>query len=239
MGSPPHARGKAAAWGKLCDEIRITPARAGKRGDQLRHRERCRDHPRTRGEKCTTIRRRVFRRGSPPHARGKAETMMDNTAGSRITPARAGKSIAPVANAMGQRDHPRTRGEKCEECTNGSLCKGSPPHARGKGAMRKTAANFERITPARAGKRTPELTEGRTYRDHPRTRGEKSQTQKEGIADGGSPPHARGKETDAVHLRRPWGITPARAGKSLLLRGLYPKKGDHPRTRGEKILGRT
>ena len=52
----------------------------------------------------------------------------------------------------------------------------------------------------------------------------------------GSPPHARGK--DGV-INRPcvaFGITPARAGKSQKLAIPIIWHGDHPRTRGEKLI---
>ena len=71
-----------------------------------------------------------------------------------------------------------------------------------------------RITPAHAGKRSPE-----NFRVYGRT---------------GSPPHMRGKVLHALQVVAAPGITPAHAGKrniSILHRLGH---GDHPRTCGEK-----
>ena len=70
-GSPPHTRGKGGLLDVLFHSSRITPAYAGKR----RRRHLCsgsvRDHPRIRGEKSGELPARQFKRGSPPHTRGK------------------------------------------------------------------------------------------------------------------------------------------------------------------------
>ena len=72
-------------------------------------------------------------------------------------------------------------------------------------------------------------------RDHPRACGEKvilpfGQEDRKG-----SPPRVRGK-ADIVHrVHADLGITPARAGKSALLRSSLREFGDHPRACGEKV----
>ena len=50
-GSPPHARGKGRRILRFSNELRITPARAGKRDPRLMIQQAQKDHPRTRGEK--------------------------------------------------------------------------------------------------------------------------------------------------------------------------------------------
>ena len=49
--------------------------------------------------------------GSPPHARGKSEYMVEFEADRRITPACAGKIKLPALADLLNWDHPRMRGE--------------------------------------------------------------------------------------------------------------------------------
>ena len=50
-GSPPHTRGKVTGLEKEVDEVRITPAYAGKSYSALCYTDSRKDHPRIRGEK--------------------------------------------------------------------------------------------------------------------------------------------------------------------------------------------
>ena len=50
----------------------------------------------------------------------------------------------------------------------------------------------------------------------------------------GSPPHARGKVLNPDSNSLTGGITPARAGKSVITAIHAVQEKDHPRTRGEK-----
>ena len=112
-GSPPHARGKGTAHVNVGEESGITLACAGKSivvcGPTVKNRdhprmrgEKCagplkrdmtRDHPRMRGEKCPGKLHPQCDRGSPPHARGKADLPVQVYRRPRITPACAGKSL--------------------------------------------------------------------------------------------------------------------------------------------------
>ena len=71
-----------------------------------------------RGEKSLVNHAEIARRGSPPHARGKAG--MDGVQGDivGITPACAGKSLIRTLPGLQHEDHPRMRGEK-SVCTSG------------------------------------------------------------------------------------------------------------------------
>ena len=70
-GSPPHARGKVELRAGRTDELRITPACAGKSSLRRDAFVSSRDHPRMRGEKYGLLDRLKENLGSPPHARGK------------------------------------------------------------------------------------------------------------------------------------------------------------------------
>ena len=152
-GSPPHTRGKGAVLSGNAFGNRITPAHAGKRVVHAKNAPRAGDHPRTRGEKLITFRRFCLGRGSPPHTRGKAMKNGASKENARITPAHAGKSPYLIKQIVGNKDHPRTRGEKVDNIRafNGSV--GSPPHTRGKVLRDASAHSWIRITPAHAGKR--------------------------------------------------------------------------------------
>ena len=194
-GSPPHMRGKVKKhpFFPACQQ----------------------DHPRTCGEKVRRTRGLYLILGSPPHMRGKVPPPAVVVPLMGITPAHAGKRSASAAAPAGQRDHPRTCGEKA--AFHAWLCcmRGSPPHMRGKGPSVVYSVCKERITPAHAGKRSETLNPVAMHRDHPRTCGEKPFHLGGKCCIRGSPPHMRGKDVIVVFhepLRR---ITPAHAGKRL------------------------
>ena len=196
-----------------------------------------RDHPRLRGEKELLSQIKLFCQGSPPLARGKVIFLLSLLFLWGITPACAGKSSGGYTLFDVNGDHPRLRGEKNLLEDNYSREGGSPPLARGKALKVAAHSSFRRITPACAGKSgrrspTPPDTE-----DHPRLRGEKQVEADQQRTIQGSPPLARGKvllhKNNTTNIR----ITPACAGKSP---GSCPWRRhawDHPRLRGEKLLG--
>ena len=94
---------------------------------------------------------------------------------------------------------------------------GSPPHARGR----------------RGGGRRG----SRLDRDHPRMRGEDDGLFEFDNEPVGSPPHARGRLHPRLDLGDRLGITPACAGKTLCTTDMATSRWDHPRMRGEDVLG--
>ena len=155
---------------------------------------------------------------------------------SGITPAHAGKRGPGRERAPGDRDHPRTCGEKYQEDDDMTQDQGSPPHMRGKARVRAHGVGHVGITPAHAGKRCPINPAGVWCGDHPRTCGEKEGSELSEKIGQGSPPHMRGK----VFFRRirqySDGITPAHAGKSSAIEAHRIRLWDHPRTCGEKQM---
>ena len=132
LGSPPPMRGKA--HGSVCHlrHHRITPAYAGKRVDLCTISSRSKDHPRLCGEKRFHDVLLIFRRGSPPPMRGKAQSLHGRLYQWRITPAYAGKSPPASDKDQLSRDHPRLCGEKYGFSSRKRLHRGSPPPMRGK-----------------------------------------------------------------------------------------------------------
>ena len=131
-GSPPHTRGKGGEHVYACEVHGITPAYAGKSRLSKALARGPRDHPRIRGEKAELARLLEEIKGSPPHTRGKADSMPESTAAAGITPAYAGKSQNRFTLVPRAEDHPRIRGEKLPFLPAGKLDIGSPPHTRGK-----------------------------------------------------------------------------------------------------------
>ena len=112
LGSPPRMRGKVAAQHDGVEDLRITPAYAGKR---LRCGRGCGsllDHPRVCGEKAMSVAGAAVFKGSPPRMRGKGKCSDIKKHGQRITPAYAGKRFYEGLGIMPEEDHPRVCGEK-------------------------------------------------------------------------------------------------------------------------------
>ena len=110
----------------------------------------------------------------------------------------------------------------------------SPPHARGRGFCLGELLGLRGITPACAGKSEADPVGHATFRNHPRMRGEECTAASIHTSSMESPPHARGRDPDAIAAAREMGITPACAGKSRLAPGRTTAGWNHPRMRGEE-----
>ena len=152
VGSPPHMRGKVPGVLQSMERVGITPACAGKSAKRLCGGCQLWDHPRVCGEKKIMACYKPLIRGSPPHVRGKARRVCVDTAGSRITPACAGKRKRSRLQRSGTGDHPRVCGEKSAASFSCRVGRGSPPHVRGKAAEGLAGFQHTGITPAYAGK---------------------------------------------------------------------------------------
>ena len=129
--------------------------------------------------------------------RGKARTEQAVSMQRRITPAYAGKSTPLYQLSFSAMDHPRLCGEKRRFHCNFQRRLGSPPPMRGKVCTVRCGFLGMGITPAYAGKRFRGQRGSKIYKDHPRLCGEKF--------------------TFLIDTVFPARITPAYAGKSLLL----------------------
>ena len=178
LGSPPRMRGK----GFLCNPNQapsgITPAHAGKSQKLLLKFEKKQDHPRACGEKARRSRALCLTSGSPPRMRGKEDLAEEEAKGKGITPAHAGKSIAPIlhlgaftgspprmrgkvnpitADKMIDRITPAHAGKSTASVGSHACELGSPPRMRGKDCRRLFDFLALRITPAHAGKRVHQV----------------------------------------------------------------------------------
>ena len=125
-------------------------------------------------------------------------------------------------------------GEKTKPVPAGGILMGSPPRVRGKGPAGQILVVSVGITPAYAGKRRSDWIIRSTYWDHPRVCGEKFWALVRAVMALGSPPRVRGKGYDVVGRLGGVRITPACAGKSLMLPAQQSNCWDHPRVCGEK-----
>ena len=114
---------------------------------------------------------------------------------------------------------------------------GSPPLAREQLNQIARVRFRARITPARAGTTlyAPDLIPPSA--DHPRSRGNNSLSVLIASYIFGSPPLAREQPKRVVLRRGESGITPARAGTTILSRNPCACIGDHPRSRGNNSSG--
>ena len=130
-----------------------------------------------------------------------------------ITPAGAGKTRYRLFARLQPWDHPRRCGEN--------------------GNRRCLLPKKSRITPAGAGKTVFCQCCLRRPRDHPRRCGENSLNGIFSATGLGSPPQVRGKRADNWYRGRCSRITPAGAGKTLILPTRSCAEKDHPRRCGE------
>ena len=166
--------------------------------------------------------------------RGKGRADQKVQRGHRITPAYAGKRSPSRPTAFCVQDHPRVCGEKQKKSPTGLVTRGSPPRMRGKVLGASKGCDGVGITPAYAGKRARPKTPPLTPRDHPRMCGEKGVYALLYTGLWGSPPRMRGKGQNRRSDVAAAGITPAYAGKRLLICQGIKQSKDHPRVCGEK-----
>ena len=154
---------------------------------------------------------------SPPRMRGKGNLLLDGNIPLGITPAYAGKRDLVISGSGDIEDHPRVCGEKWQNRVNQLLVRGSPPRMRGNVFRRVDCLHCVGITPAYAGKSTPDRLFLYHLGDHPRVCGEKNGICRAKVPHLGSPPRMRGKASQYATSRPAARITPAYAGKSIRL----------------------
>ena len=154
-----------------------------------------------------------------------------------ITPARAGKTRLCLRWCSTIEDHPRSCGKDKNGANSSPGCWGSPPLVRERQNRFQRRYHKQRITPARAGK---------TYRlelvfmppkDHPRSCGKDIVFTLISVAKLGSPPLVRERHEEPSGKGHPQGITPARAGKTVITHVGNVKYWDHPRSCGKDLFG--
>ena len=104
-------RGKLTRLGLKGNELRITPAGAGKTNFLDTYPRAIEDHPRRCGENLNVRSYVSLYLGSPPRMRGKRIRTFASFEPVRITPADAGKTRNKELSENRYKDHPRGCGE--------------------------------------------------------------------------------------------------------------------------------
>ena len=89
----------------------LIPAHAGKTHRSASLVPGIRAHPRSRGENAAAWTDEVAATGSSPLTRGKRRGDCDSSAGARLIPAHAGKTVGKCGDLVPLAAHPRSRGE--------------------------------------------------------------------------------------------------------------------------------
>ena len=210
----------------------IIPARAGFTGAAIPQASTVRDHPRSRGVYHDAQHTNSPLHGSSPLARGLRGRVSPGACRNRIIPARAGFTMMHSTQTHPCTDHPRSRGVYLTKRAGVEPRLGSSPLARGLRRPARGAPSAVRIIPARAGFTSSDPHHETHERDHPRSRGVYSVSQRRVIAFIGSSPLARGLPRSSSSRPVQGRIIPARAGFTRLGGGAGPPGRDHPRSRG-------
>ena len=233
MGSSPLTRGKPRQDKGRCPHRGLIPAHAGKTQDKGGNVMGERAHPRSRGENEYLKRGSFISPGSSPLTRGKPVAVSSHEPVCGLIPAHAGKTGHVNNGLVGDRAHPRSRGENRNTRILGNKLGGSSPLTRGKHLAGISHCNHLRLIPAHAGKTAGERSRGGCSRAHPRSRGENPHLHRRPGYPRGSSPLTRGKQPGEELDGRVWGLIPAHAGKTYACRSTARSVWAHPRSRGE------
>ena len=171
--------------------------------------------------------------GSPPLARGPRDPRRGEDRHPGITPACAGTTTLTKGSGVMLKDHPRLRGDHWTYLGILTGLIGSPPLARGPPVVAIGAVMIVGITPACAGTTRYRRSWNGGRRDHPRLRGDHSPRRSSSARLSGSPPLARGPQSDTEEYGSENRITPACAGTTPSIVAPYAVPEDHPRLRGD------
>ena len=234
-GSSPLTQGKPMPFIGNSHPKGIIPAHAGKTRRKPVQHDRHRDHPRSRGENTSVKPKSKIAWGSSPLTRGKHAPVWSAHAGHGLIPARAWKTGPTPTRAKPSKAHPRSRGENVAAATRPPCSLGSSPLTRGKHCAGDRLISALRLIPAHAGKTPPCSSRPRTFRAHPRSRGENTEAAALIFGTTGSSPLTRGKRRVHGVTERLVGLIPTHAGKTGSRSCRLRPSTAHPRSRGENV----
>ena len=217
-GSSPLSRGILGSHGPRVDGVGIIPALAGNTRRAVADGFREPDHPRSRGEYAFDGDFILSRLGSSPLSRGIPESGRHQRQHRRIIPALAGNTWQVFGNNSCSQDHPRSRGEYVRVRITRERTRGSSPLSRGIPRPEEGPPIMTGIIPALAGNTEHLLPRLPSTMDHPRSRGEYSQSLNRFAYVCGSSPLSRGILSGSPHPCPRTRIIPALAGNTLCQR---------------------
>ena len=141
------------------------------------------------------------------------------------------------ASPSSTRAHPRSRGENLAHVQRYADNLGSSPLTRGKHVGETQVQDRLGLIPAHAGKTPPCSSRPRTFRAHPRSRGENTEAAALIFGTTGSSPLTRGKRRVHGVTERLVGLIPTHAGKTGSRSCRLRPSTAHPRSRGENAAG--
>ena len=211
----------------------LIPAHAGKTPKMGRGRRPAPAHPRSRGENPLRWPLRDFDQGSSPLTRGKRSGRARSRLAGRLIPAHAGKTHCSVLSVCRGAAHPRSRGENGARGGVRFGGGGSSPLTRGKLVGTRHVGPSTGLIPAHAGKTSYRRVGLRSFRAHPRSRGENAIARGARKRCGGSSPLTREKLKSAFGSVQSARLIPAHAGKTPFCSSVARAARAHPRSRGE------
>ena len=213
-GTSPRTRGKLRTLGLGRGAFRNIPAHAGKTIIFRVVPAVNEEHPRARGENASPMWPEVIRMGTSPRTWGKRERNKMFLPDTGNIPAHAGKTTSEFTVVKSEEEHPRARGENCENSKTPRPGRGTSPRTRGKPPHSALTLRYSRNIPAHAGKTLCSKTSGSKKAEHPRARGENGNTDRSAGMRSGTSPRTRGKRITPQSTE--WRIRniPAHAGKT-------------------------
>ena len=130
--SSPRGRGKHRQSPRASDRRRLIPARAGKTTSTSSPERSSPAHPRAGGENIVDKPNVLANLGSSPRGRGKPRFVSQTIGGTRLIPARAGKTALSPPMGWNSTAHPRAGGENDWLRVWFAGTPGSSPRGRGK-----------------------------------------------------------------------------------------------------------
>ena len=197
-------------------------------------RQKCRAHPRSRGENVVSLGRGGESPGSSPLTRGKHGVVVHLSGNDGLIPAHAGKTRRRQTDEEEAEAHPRSRGENNGGAPFTWAASGSSPLTRGKHRVLVYLGSGDGLIPAHAGKtsRLPWIRASR--RAHPRSRGENVRRCASGMTTSWLIPAHAGKTSCRRSTCHPSAAHPRSRGENLALRArLWSARGSSPLTRGK------
>ena len=170
---------------------------------------------------------------SPPRGRGRHDRRRPLDSPVRLTPAWAGKTVRMPCQAITASTHPRVGGEDDVHSAALGFDLDSPPRGRGRHCPVILQMADSRLTPAWAGKTVIITLRLWSLSTHPRVGGEDDWPCTAVATDDDSPPRGRGRPWWRPRASIGGRLTPAWAGKTMIVGVHSMTRSTHPRVGGE------
>ena len=213
-GLPPQVRGEPQRPPQDRGPSGLTPAGAGRTGgapDSWKHRWA---YPRRCGENTFASIPMLPQMGLPPQVRGEPAKAFTRWPNVRLTPAGAGRTPSERPSASSIWAYPRRCGENRTRNPTRGRTRGLPPQVRGEPRRHHAHAAPVGLTPAGAGRTSPQDYHSQYHLAYPRRCGENVFGLKRPELLSGLPPQVRGEQAPQPADAWPSRLTPAGAGRT-------------------------